>query len=144
MAMDQEKKIKTYTELAKLGTFRERFDYLSLKGTVAEETFGFDRYLNQKFYKSADWQRIRKQVILRDMGYDLGLHGYDIIGKIIVHHMNPIALRDLYNLTDFLLNPEFMICTSHNTHNAIHYGDESLLAADAPVERKPNDTCPWR
>lgn len=136
--------IRTYSDLCKFDSFKDRFKYLSLDGTVAEETFGFDRYLNQQFYKSGDWKRIRKQVIVRDMGYDLGLSGYDIIGKIIVHHMNPIAIRDLYNLTDFLLNPEYLICVSHNTHNAIHYGDESLLTLEAPIERKPNDTCLWR
>lgn len=136
--------IRTYSNLCKFDSFKDRFKYLSLDGTVAEETFGFDRYLNQQFYKSGDWKRIRKQVIVRDMGYDLGLSGYDIIGKIIVHHMNPIAIRDLYNLTDFLLNPEYLICVSHNTHNAIHYGDESLLTLEAPIERKPNDTCLWR
>ena len=136
--------IRTYSDLCKFDSFKDRFKYLSLDGTVAEETFGFDRYLNQQFYKSVDWKRIRKQVIVRDMGYNLGLSGYDIIGKIIVHHMNPIAIRDLYNLTDFLLNPEYLICVSHNTHNAIHYGDESLLMLEDPIERKPNDTCLWR
>lgn len=141
--MGQASTIKTYSEMVKFNTFKERFNYLSLKGTVAEETFGFDRYLNQHFYKSRDWKRLREQIIVRDFGCDLGVHGYDIVGKIIVHHMNPIALRDLYNFTDFLLNPEYMVCVSHSTHNAIHYGDDSLII-DTPVERKPNDTCPWR
>lgn len=141
--MDQASTIKTYSEMVKFDTFKERFNYLSLKGTVAEETFGFDRYLNQHFYKSRDWKRLREQIIVRDFGCDLGVHGYDIVGKIIIHHMNPIALRDLYNFTDFLLNPEYMVCVSHSTHNAIHYGDDSIII-DTPVERKPNDTCPWR
>lgn len=135
--------IRTYSELCKFTTFKERFRYLSLKGTVAEETFGFDRYMNQRFYKSREWKRIREDIIVRDYGCDLGLYGYDIMGKIIVHHMNPIVPNDIYNLREYILDPEFLVCVSHNTHNAIHYGDENLLF-DEPIERKPNDTCPWR
>lgn len=135
--------IKTYSELCKRETFKERFRYLALKGSVAEETFGFDRYLNQKFYRSSEWKRIREKIIVRDYGCDLGLYGYDIIDKIIVHHMNPIVPRDIYNLKEYIFDPEYLICVSHNTHNAIHYGDEDLLYED-PIERKPNDTCPWR
>lgn len=132
-----------YTELLKLKTFEERFRYLRLGGKVGAETFGFDRYVNQKFYKSAEWKRVRDKVILRDHGCDLGAEGHDIFGRILIHHMNPIAVTDIERCTDILLNPECLICVSHITHNAIHYGDESLLVK-APMERKPNDTCPWK
>jgi len=137
-------KIRTYSELIKLPTFMERFNYLSLKGIVAEETFGFDRYLNQKFYRSSEWRRLRNKIIVRDNGCDLGVAGYDIFEKIIIHHMNPLRLNDIVNSTDFLMNPEYLICVRPITHNAIHYGDESLLMENEVVERKPNDTCPWR
>ena len=116
---------------------------MRLDGQVGEETFGFDRYLNQQFYQSREWKKIREEVILRDLGCDLAMYGFDIVGKIIVHHMNPIAIRDLYNFTDILLNTEYMVCVSQLTHNAIHYGDESLLYSE-PITRKQNDTCPWR
>lgn len=141
--MDQDQTIRTYSNLVQFDTFKDRFNYLSLKGVPAEETFGFDRYLNQQFYQSREWKKIREEVILRDLGCDLAMYGFDIVGKIIVHHMNPIAIRDLYNLTDILLNPEYMVCVSQLTHNAIHYGDESLLYSE-PITRKQNDTCPWR
>lgn len=132
-----------YTELSKLKNFEERFRYLQLSGKVGAETFGFDRYVNQKFYKSAEWKKVRDKVILRDNGYDLGVEGHDIFGRILIHHMNPIAVTDIEHRTEILLNPEYLICVSHMTHNAIHYGDESLLI-QAPKERKPNDTCPWK
>ena len=135
--------IRSYSELIKLKTFEERFQYLRLDGVVAEDTFGFDRYLNQIFYRSQRWKAVRNAVIIRDNGCDLGAEGFDIYGKIIVHHMNPLALRDIQYETDFLLNPEYLISTTHNTHNAIHYGDEKLLIT-APIERRENDTCPWR
>ena len=135
--------IRTYSELSKLKTFKERFQYLQLGGIVGEETFGYDRYINQKFYMSQEWKSIREQVIIRDCGCDLGMEGYEIHGRLYIHHMNPIALKDIVDQTEFLSNPEFLICTSFNTHNAIHYGDESLLITD-PVERTPNDTCPWK
>lgn len=135
--------IKTYSELIKLKTFEERFKYLQLSGCVGEETFGFDRYLNQNFYRSADWKRVRDQVIVRDNGCDLGVEDRLISGKILVHHMNPINDIDIINLTDILMNPEYLICVSHNTHNAIHYGDEDLLIK-APITRTKNDTCPWK
>lgn len=141
--MDQDQTIRTYSNLVQFDTFKDRFNYLSLKGVPAEETFGFDRYLNQQFYQSREWKKIREEVILRDLGCDLAMYGFDIVGKIIVHHMNPIAIRDLYNFTDILLNPEYMVCVSQLTHNAIHYGDESLLYSE-PITRKQNDTCPWR
>ena len=135
--------IRTYSELSKLKTFKERFTYLRLNGFVGKETFGFDRYLNQVFYKSAKWRSIRDFVIVRDNGCDLGIEGREIYGKIIIHHMNPITIQDIGQESDFLLDPEFLISTVHETHNAIHYGDENLLIL-APIERKPNDTCPWR
>ena len=135
--------IRSYSELIKLPTFEERFRYLQLKGTVAEETFGFDRYLNQTFYKSQRWKEIRDYVIIRDNGCDLGIEGREIQGRIIIHHMNPITFSDIEKESAFLLDPEYLISTIHNTHNAIHYGDESLLIT-APVERSKNDTCPWR
>lgn len=137
-------KIRTYSELVKLPSFMDRFNYLSLKGVVAEETFGFDRYLNQKFYRSSEWRRLRNKIIVRDNGCDLGVAGYDIFEKIIIHHMNPLKLNDIVNSTDFLMNPEYLICVRPMTHNAIHYGDESLLTVNELVERKPNDQCPWR
>ena len=135
--------MRTYTELSKLSTFKDRFNYLRLDGTVGEETFGFDRYMNQIFYKSREWADVRRQVIIRDNGCDLGCDGYEIHGKILIHHMNPISLNDIRYRTDLLLNPEYLISTVLQTHNAIHYGDESLLP-ELPVERYPNDTCPWK
>lgn len=137
------KNIRTYTELSSLQTFEERFRYLSLNASVGQQTFGFDRYLNQIFYRSQKWKSIRDHVIIRDNGCDLGVEGFDIYGKIIIHHMNPISLNDIEKESAYLLDPEFLICTTHNTHNAIHYGDESLLIT-APVERYKNDTCPWK
>ena len=135
--------IKTYSELISLPTFEERYEYLRLNGRVGEDTFGFDRYLNQNFYRSAEWRRIRDRVIVRDNGCDLAIDDRIIYGKILIHHMNPITDKDLFNLSDILLDPEYLICVSHNTHNAIHYGDEKLLIV-APIERKQYDTCPWR
>lgn len=136
-------KIRTYSELITLPTFEERFQYLKLNGSVGQDTFGFDRYLNQIFYKSKKWLSVRDQVIIRDNGCDLGMEGYEIHGRILIHHMNPITLRDLELESDFLLDPEYLISTVHNTHNAIHYGDENLLYK-APAERTRFDTCPWR
>ena len=135
--------IKTYSELSKLTTFEERYNYLRLKGFVGKETFGFDRYLNQVFYRSSKWRSIRDFVIIRDNGCDLGIEGREIHGRIIIHHMNPITIQDITQQTEFLLDPEFLISTVHETHNAIHYGDTNLLIRE-PVERKRNDTCPWR
>lgn len=135
--------IRTYSELITLPTFEERFEYLRLDGTVGESTFGFDRYLNQIFYRSQKWKDIRDWVIIRDNGCDLGVEGFEIYGRIIIHHMNPISLQDIERESDLLLNPEYLICTVHNTHNAIHYGDASLLPL-APIERSKNDTCPWK
>ena len=135
--------IRTYSELITLPTFEDRYRYLQLNGAVGEDTFGFDRYINQQFYRSKEWQRIRDEVIIRDNACDLGMEGYEIHGRIYVHHMNPIMVRDIQSNSDYLMNPEFLICTTHRTHNAIHYGDENLLAK-APIERTKNDTCPWR
>lgn len=137
-------KIRTYSELIRLSTFEERFKYLRLNGKIGVDTFGFDRVFNQRFYKSAEWLRVKDQVIVRDYGRDLGMEGYEIYGqRIIVHHMNPIMLEDIKCSTEFLLNPEYLISTTHSTHNAIHYGDENLLQKD-PIIRSKNDTCPWR
>ena len=136
--------IRTYSELSQLQTFEERYQYLKLDGVVGEETFGFDRYLNQQFYqKDIEWLNVRKKVIMRDLGCDLGVEGREIHRKIIVHHMNPITKHDLINRTKFLLDPEYLICTLKSTHDAIHYGDENLLMK-GPVQRTKNDTCPWR
>ena len=135
--------IRTYSELCQLSTFEERFDYLRLNGSVGKDTFGFDRYLNQQFYRSREWKRIRDRVILRDNGCDLGIEGYEIRGRILIHHINPISVEDIHTMSDLLMNPEYLICVSHRTHNAIHYGDESLIIT-APIERTQNDTCPWR
>lgn len=135
--------IRTYSELIQLPTFKDRFDYLRLDGVVGKDTFGFDRYLNQQFYRSSEWKRIRNRVIVRDNGCDLGIDDYEIHGRILIHHMNPISIEDLQHMSDLLMNPEYLICVSHRTHNAIHYGDESLIVT-APIERTQNDTCPWR
>lgn len=142
--MATSKMIKTYEELLKFKTFEERFNYLRLDGTVGKDTFGFDRFFNQIFYKSKDWLRIRDQIIIRDNGCDLGVEGYEIRGqRFVIHHLNPILLSDITERTDLLLNPDFLITTTHRTHNAIHYGDESILIK-GPIERRKNDTCPWK
>lgn len=135
--------IKTYSELCELDSFEERFEYLRLDGVVGKDTFGFDRYLNQIFYKSQEWKDIRRQVIIRDNGCDLGMEGYEIGGRVLIHHMNPISARDISERTDLLLNPEYLICVSHETHNAIHYGDENQIKK-GPIVRSQNDTCPWK
>lgn len=138
------KNIRTYSELSKLKTFRERYEYLKLDGTVGEETFGFYRYINQMFYKSEEWKRIRNYVITRDNGCDLGIQDRKIVDSVIlVHHMNPITKEDIINKNEILLDPEYLITTIKPTHDAIHYGDESLLAEDLIVRSK-NDTCPWK
>ena len=136
-------KIRTYSELIMLPTFKERYEYLKLGGKVGEETFGFDRYLNQKFYKSKEWRDIRDYVIMRDNACDLGIEDREIHSRIIIHHMNPITKYDIVNQTEFLTNPDYMICTLKRTHDAIHYGDDSILFSDI-VTRTKNDTCPWR
>lgn len=136
--------IRTYSELVTIPTFIERFRYLSLSGRVGEDTFGYDRYLNQQLYKSPFWRQLRSRIITRDMGCDLAHPDFEIVGSITIHHLNPITKSDVLERSDFLLNPEFLVCVSDNTHRAIHYGDESLLMPIEPVVRAPNDTCPWR
>lgn len=135
--------LRSYSKLILLPTFKERFDYLQLKGKVGEDTFGFDRYVNQRFYRSKEWKQIRDQVILRDNGCDLGVDGYNVWGRIIIHHMNPITVDDIVDATDYLLNPEFLICVTPETHNALHYGESNLVIPET-IERAPNDTCPWK
>lgn len=135
--------IRTYSELITLPTFEERFRYLKLGGRIGEETFGFERYLNQHFYTSNEWRDIRNHVIVRDFGCDLAMLDREIGGLITVHHMNPVGVDDIRRRTEILLDPEFLISTSDLTHKAVHYGDESLLLL-APIERRPNDTCPWK
>ena len=144
MVIRMKKSIRTYKELSRLTTFEDRFEYLRLDGQVGRDTFGFDRIFNQKFYTSREWRALRDFVIIRDNGCDLGIEGHEINGKkIIIHHLNPITLDDIANKTDFLMNPEYLITTIHNTHNAIHYGDSSLLIGK-PIVRTKNDTCPWK
>ena len=135
--------IRTYSELSQLATFEERYRYLRLGGRVGKETFGFDRWINQMFYKDPEWLKVRDIIIMRDNGCDLGIEGREIYSRIIVHHMNPITKADILDRSKFLLDPEYLICTVKNTHDAIHYGDENLLIT-LPMERSPNDTCPWR
>lgn len=135
--------IKRYSELILLPTFEERYKYLQLNGVIGDETFGFDRYINQMFYRSQEWKQVRDYVIVRDNGCDLGIEGHEIRGKILIHHMNPIGIKDIQQVNKFLLDPEYLITTMLSTHNAIHYGDEGLLVTD-PIERSKNDTCPWK
>lgn len=135
--------IKTYDELSKLKTYQERFDYLKLDGLVGKDTFGCDRYLNQMFYKTTEWRRIRDQIIIRDNGCDLGVEGYDLYGRFFIHHINTITLEDIVERRDNLLNPNNLITVSFETHNAIHYGDEKLRPLEF-VERTKNDTIPWK
>lgn len=136
--------MKTYSELIQLDSFEDRFNYLKLNGIVANETFGFDRYLNQQFYKSAEWRKIRQYVIVRDRGCDLALSDHEITDQIIVHHMNPMSIYDIENNSDLLLNPEYLVCMSLDTHNAIHYGNNNYRKRDTIIDRKPGDTTLWR
>lgn len=135
--------IKTYSEMILLPTFIERFRYLQIGGKVGAETFGYDRYLNQTLYRTAEWKRFRREVIIRDNGCDLGCDDREIYGKILVHHINPITADDIINRHSNVFNLDNVICVSLDTHNAIHYGDEELLML-GPIERTKNDTCPWR
>lgn len=135
-------KLKTYSELCTLKSYDDRLNYLKLSGTVGGETFGFDRYLNQQFYKSKEWKKVRDEVIIRDNACDMGIRDMNINGKVYVHHMNPLSVKDLDD-REQLLNPEYLICVSHETHNAIHYGIDANRPKKEFVERKPNDTCPW-
>ena len=138
-------KLRTYTELSKLNTFKERFNYLKIDGKVGEETFGYDRYLNQMLYKTKEWRDIRNYVITRDCGCDLGILDREIIDELImIHHMNPITKEDILNRNPIVFDPEYLITTIFKTHQAIHYGDESLLYDSEPIVRTPNDMCPWK
>lgn len=136
-------KIRTYSELLSITAFKDRFEYLKLQGTVGNETFGFERYFNQKFYHSQEWKSVRDYVIIRDNGCDLGVEGFEIFGKVIVHHMNPILTADIVHCSEILLDPEYLISTTHETHNAIHYGNGDLLS-NGVTERMLYDTCPWK
>lgn len=133
--------IRTYSEMIKLPTFADRFKYLKLNGFVGEETFGFDRYLNQSLYHSDLWKSVRDQVIIRDLGCDLAIEGLEIKGRLIVHHMNPVTKEEILMHSESLIDPEFLVCTTINTHNAIHYGDDSIL--EPYIERRPGDTSLW-
>lgn len=144
MVKTMRQKIRTYSELAQLPTFEERFEYLKLNGRVGEDTFGHDRYLNQMLYQLPEWRSARDYVIIRDNGCDLGVSDREIVSEnILVHHMNPITVEDILERSDYVLNPEYLISTTLNTHNAIHYGSSDLLYKD-PIVRSKNDTCPWR
>lgn len=135
-------RIRSYSELRRLDTFEERYDYLQLRGEVGKSTFGFDRYMNQRFYTSREWKQIRNQVIARDEGMDLGVDGYEIYDRIVIHHMNPMTVNDIAHGEDSILDPRYLITTTHRTHNAIHYGDRSLLPQPL-VERHRGDTRLW-
>ena len=135
-------KTRRYSELRWLESFRERYDYLALRGVVGESTFGFDRWLNQEFYRSREWRDARSFVIARDNGCDLGVPGYEIHADLLVHHMNPLSVKDIEHGESWIIDPEFLITTSRRTHNAIHYGDETLLPR-GPIKRQPGDTKLW-
>jgi hypothetical protein len=135
-------KIRVYSELKQLDTFEERYHYLKLAGTLGSATFGFDRWINQRFYASQEWQSVRNQVIIRDNGCDLGILGFEIFSGLLVHHMNPITMKDLKDGEEWVIDPEYLITTSLRTHNAIHYGDDSQLPR-GPVKRKFGDTKLW-
>jgi hypothetical protein len=138
-----QKIIRRYSELIWIPTFEERFEYLKLSGVVGKDTFGFDRYLNQQFYHSRLWRTLRDEIIIRDNGCDLAVRGRDIESGIVIHHMNPVDIDDIVDVTEFLMNPDYLVCTSDRTHKAIHYGSNELLLRD-PVKRSPFDTCPWK
>lgn len=135
--------IKTYSELITIPTFEERFEYLQLKGSVGKDTFGYDRHLNQVLYRSPEWKRLRNQIIIRDCGCDLACEGYDIHSKVLIHHLNPITVEDVLARSRKVFDPDNLVCVSHSTHNAIHYGEVDLLVT-GPIIRTKNDTCPWR
>lgn len=136
-------KTKCYSELLRFNTLLDRYRYLKLDGDLGSSTFGFDRYLNQRFYKLKEWKLTRSKVIVRDLGCDLGIEGLEIVGSVIIHHMNPVSIDDVKNHNPILFDPEFLITTQLSTHNAIHYGDESLLVSEKIIERRPNDTKLW-
>lgn len=134
---------RSYNELSRLPSFEDRFDYLNLSGKVADPTFGYDRIFNQYFYHSSEWRRTRNGIILRDNGCDLGMPGYEIHDRIYIHHINPITLEDVEEMSDRLFDPDNLVCVSFDTHNAIHFGTKRT-APKIPIERVPGDTCPWR
>jgi hypothetical protein len=134
---------KTYSELIMFDNFQDRFEYLRIRGHVGEETFGHDRYINQALYSSPEWKQFRRRIIIRDNGCDLGIPGHEIFDHILIHHINPITLDDIINRSYCVFDPNNVICTAHETHNAIHYGNELYLST-VPIERKPGDTCPWK
>lgn len=136
--------IRSYGEISRLTTFEERYDYLRLAAKVGEKTFGFERFLNQSFYRSREWKAVRNEVIRRDNGCDLGIEGRDIFGPIEIHHIVPLTIEDIEEGSDLMLDPDNLICTSPITHKAIHYGDKTLLPKIFPNVRRPNDTCPWK
>ncbi len=144
MKMSTTKIIRTYSRLILLLTFEERFEYLKLGARIGESTFGFERHLNQVFYRSPEWKEIRRKVILRDEGCDLAIADREILDRIEIHHINPITAEDIENREAILFDLDNLICVSPNTHKAIHYGDASLLMRSKPVVRRPNDTCPWK
>lgn len=135
-------RIRRYSELRRIDSYEERFEYLSLKGSVGEKTFGFERYVNQNFYRSTQWRQVRHEVIARDLGCDMGVADHEIFDRVIIHHMNPMTVDEIVHGEDQILNPEFLITVSHGTHNAIHYGDSNLLPKPL-VERRPGDTRLW-
>ncbi len=143
MSMIRTNIIKSYQELITFDTFDDRFDYLKLNGLVGEDTFGYHRYLNQTLYRSPEWKRLRRDIIIRDNGCDLGLRGYEINSNILIHHINPITIDNIKNRDYMVFDVNNLICVSHETHNAIHYSNENLLFK-TPIERTPNDTCPWK
>jgi hypothetical protein len=136
------KMMKTFTEMNRFNTFEERFEYLRLRGAVGRSTFGFDRYINQQFYRSREWKQARDFVIVRDNGCDLGFPGYEIGGALLIHHINPMTVDDVVHAEDWIFNPEYLITTTHNTHNAIHYSDASLLPK-VVIARQSGDTKLW-
>lgn len=140
--MSKTKTIRTYTELKRFRSWDERFNYLKLFGSVGRSTFGLDRYLNQRFYTSREWRNLRSFIVTRDLGCDLAIQGLEILDRIYIHHMNPIEVEDFENDDAEMLNPEFLVCCSYKTHNAIHFGN-SPSKSSLPIERKPGDTCPW-
>lgn len=137
-------RIRTYSELRSLNSFEDRFNYLKLNGEVGKDTFGFDRHINQMFYKSKEWKDVRNKVILRDNGCDLGIPDHEIYESVYIHHINPITVNDIDEVTEYLLNPEYLITCSFRTHNAIHYGTNENTVSTKYVERRPNDTCLWK
>jgi hypothetical protein len=134
---------KSYSELILFDNFQDRFDYLRIRGYVGEETFGHDRYLNQMLYRSKEWRDFRRRVIIRDNGCDLGIPGHEIFDQVLIHHINPLSLDDVFNRSPLIFDMDNVICVSHDTHNAIHYGNEQYLST-VPTERRPGDTCPWK